>query len=123
MLRRLALLLVFLAGCAVFRSDDYKRPAMTRKARQEHVEAYGVGLTWPQRTAYIEGRILPGMPSDLVEILYGEPDLVILCPLQNLICDRILVYSTNDTHVVGSASIRADTVVEVRGQLAAPCRF
>lgn len=119
----LALVLILLAGCALLQGDNYKRPAMVRKARVEHVEAYGVGLTWPQRVAYIEGRILPGMPSEFVEILYGEPDLVILCPLQNLICDRILVYSTNNTHVVGSASVRADTVVEVRGQLAAPCRF
>ena len=120
---RAAFLALLLAGCALFQGDNYKRPAMVRKAREEHVEAYGVTLTWPQQQAFTEGRILPGMPSDLVEILYGEPDLVILCPAQNLICDRILVYSTNETHVVGSASIRGDSVVQVTGQLAEPCRF
>lgn len=117
------LLSVLVAGCAIFRSDNYKRPAMLRKAREEHIAAYGADLPWPVSMAYVEGRVVPGMPAEMVEILYGPPDLTIPCPRQNLICDRVLVYSTNDTHVVGAASIRADTVVQASGQLAEPCRF
>lgn len=119
----IALLILLLVGCAAFRSDNYKRPAMTRQGRVDYIQAYGARLTWDVRLAYIEGRVVPGMPWEMVETLYGEPDLVILCPRQNLICDRVLVYSTNDTHVVGSAAIRGDTVTKAAGQLDAPCKF
>lgn len=79
---------------------------MLRAARVEYVMVYGWSMPWPRQQAYIEGRITPGMSSELVEILYGEPDLVILCPRQNLICDRVWVYEANDIHAVGSVSIR-----------------
>jgi hypothetical protein len=95
---------------------------MGKSARVEYVTIYGWNLTWPQQVAYTEGRIIPGMRSELVEILYGEPDLTILGSRHNLIYDRIWVYEY-DGIAVGSVSLQADTVVKAAGQLAAACRF
>jgi len=121
MLRLLALsLLWFLAACA---APAYKRPAMTRKGREAHVAIYGWNLPWKVQEAMVEGRVIPGMPYDWLQTLYGPADLTICCPRVNLVCDSILVYQANNTVTVGSASVRADTVVHVTGQLAQPQRF
>ncbi len=112
-------LLLLLTSCA----DNYKRPAMIRPEREYYVQSYGWNLPWRIQQAYAMGAIVPGMSREMVENLYGEPDLVIRCPRQSLICDDILVYQTNNTHTVGSAAIRADTVVQATGQLIQVQRF
>lgn len=101
----------------------HKLPAMPHQDRADYMIASGGYLRFDVRTAFKEGRVVVGMPSYLILALYGEPDLVIKCPRQNLICDEIRVYKTTATNTVGSVSIRHDTAVAVVGQVAEAQKF
>ncbi len=94
---RTIIVCILVAGCAGLHPDNYKRPAMTRRDREDYMVASGGPFSWDIKIAFREGRIVRGMPYYLVEAMYGEPDLVLPCPRQNLICDRIAVYQTNTT--------------------------
>lgn len=96
---------------------------MIQKERYNYIMNYGGYLTWPVKLAFEEGKVIPGMPYYLVEILYGEPDLTIKCPYQSLLCDKVFVYQTNDTHTVGSVSVKDGIVLKSSGQVSEKCRF
>ena len=101
----------------------YKVPAMYQQDREDYMMASGGYLRHDVREAFKEGRVIPGMPSDLILALYGEPDLVIKCPIQSLLCDRIQVYKTTATNTVGSVAVLNDTAISVLGQMTDPQRF
>lgn len=116
------LFLFLLFGSCSFFVSDYKRPEMKRHDRELYIVDHGWDLKWTIKKAFVNGQIVSGMPYHLVEYIYGEPSLTIECPRQSLLCDRIYQYAANE-HIVGSISVKADTVVKATGQLSQPCRF
>ncbi len=114
---------VLIFGCAIFKSKPYKRAIMKKSDRELYITDTGWNLNWRLKKAFIDGQIVSGMPYDLVELLYGEAELTIKCPLQNLMCDKIFEYRIGNSYIVGSVSIKDDTVVKATGQLADPSRL
>lgn len=114
---------MFSSGLILSCIPPYKLPAMHHRDRDDYMTASGGYLRADVRKAFRDGLVVVGMPSYLVLAMYGEPDLVIRCPPQNLICDEVRIYKTTETNVVGSAAILHDTVASVNGQLTNPQRF
>lgn len=80
-------------------------------------------MSTENRLAFVEGKIIPGMKTEYILQIYGEPDLSLPCPKRQNICDGIWQYGTNDTVIVGGVLIKNSVVISVTGQLKKPCKF
>lgn len=117
------LLLCILTSCYFLRSDNYKRPLLNKKERDLYIVNYGWNMLTEHKLAFIEGKILPGMKTEFVLQMYGEPDLVIPCPKRQNLCDEVWQYQSNDDHVIGSVSIKNSVIIRSNGQMKDPCKF
>ena len=118
----LVILCLLIASCSLF-SYSYRKPLLNRKDREEYIVSIGWSYSTNNKLAFIDGRIISGMPVDLVLQLYGKPDLSLPCTKMSKECDRIWVYNTNNNVVFGSVSVKDTLAVKATGQLILPSRF
>ena len=116
------LVLAALLGACALPPGAYRRPVMPRADREALMVSEGLLLPWEDRDAFTEGRVIPGMSWELLDLLYGRADRVVRCPA-GAPCNVILFYGANDWRTVGSVSLEADTVVKATGQFLHPCPF
>lgn len=64
------LLIALMAGCA---GKSKAGLALNAEERKEYISLYGAFLSESKRTAFMEGRVIPGMPKELVERVLGQP--------------------------------------------------
>jgi len=115
--------ILILTSCAMIKIENYKRPLMRHTERELYIVDVGWDLRTEEKLAFIDGKIIPGMKVHHLLLIYGEPDLSMPCPKGQSQCDRIWVYSTNNTFTVGSVSIKDTLVVGVSGQMSQSCKY